>query len=206
MLLMYFVFKSAKKKQQDGRFSPVTCFADQMGGNGGHFIWLTLPKEDKITMRGRNSLSFPLGLAGRQFLILFSGGWGEENIVFPKSLVFSSDWFSNKSCWWFGLPSLSWNWLEHWKKNGVIWPKKLSHWYLRIFESNGLSSQIDSNILQLLGIPGWILVPRVSQLFRSNNSIFLSVNFRGDIESFLDTESHSEIRNPFQKIEITKIK
>ena len=28
-------------------------------------------------------------------------------------------------------------------------------------------SQFDSNILQLLGIPGWILVPPVTQVFRS---------------------------------------
>ena len=30
-----------------------------------------------------------------------------------------------------------------------------------------ISSQFDSNILQLLGIPGWILVPPVTQHFRS---------------------------------------
>ena len=31
-----------------------------------------------------------------------------------------------------------------------------------------ISSQFDSNILQLLGIPGRILVPPLTQLFRSN--------------------------------------
>ena len=43
-----------------------------------------------------------------------------------------------------------------------FWPKKLSHskWF-------AISSQFDSNILQLLGIPGLILVPPVTQLFRS---------------------------------------
>ena len=30
-----------------------------------------------------------------------------------------------------------------------------------------ISSQFDSNIIQLLWIPGWIIVPRVTQLFRS---------------------------------------
>ena len=37
----------------------------------------------------------------------------------------------------------------------------------RIFESNWISSQFESNILQLLGIPGRIIVPPVTQLFRS---------------------------------------
>ena len=35
-----------------------------------------------------------------------------------------------------------------------------------------ISSQYDSNILQLLGILGRILVPPATQLFRSNDSIF----------------------------------
>ena len=69
-------------------------------------------------------------------------------------------------------------------------PKKLSHWLTvdtkirpgisidwRIFESNRLSisSQFESNILQLLEIPGRILVPPVTQLFRSKWLHFFSV-------------------------------
>ena len=45
-----------------------------------------------------------------------------------------------------------------------------SKWYFWVYwESNWLSisSQFDSNILQLLGIPGRILVPPATQLFRS---------------------------------------
>ena len=70
--------------------------------------------------------------------------------------------------------------LDHWKKKWChfdlkkwvtgltkIWPGIQSNW--RIFESNwfSISSQFDSNMFQLLGIPGQILVPRLTQLFRS---------------------------------------
>ena len=70
--------------------------------------------------------------------------------------------------------------LLHWKKKWShfdqkswvtgrtkIWPGIPSNW--RIFESNWLDieSQLDSNILQLLGIPGRILVLPVTRLFRS---------------------------------------
>ena len=73
------------------------------------------------------------------------------------------------------------------EKMESFWPKKLSHKFdtrfrvsvrylsqidskLRVNKSNWLSisSQFDSNILQLLGIPGRILVPPVTQLFRLN--------------------------------------
>ena len=66
--------------------------------------------------------------------------------------------------------------LKSWVSGGnKIRPGILNHW--RISESNWLDieSQIDSNILQLLGIPGQILVPPLTQLLRSNDSIFLSV-------------------------------
>ena len=66
--------------------------------------------------------------------------------------------------------------LKSWVTGGTkIWTGIPSYW--RIFESNWLdtesqfdfniTSQFDSNILQLLGIPGWNLVPPVTQLFRS---------------------------------------
>ena len=50
-----------------------------------------------------------------------------------------------------------------------------SNW--RIFESNwyDIETQFDSNILQLLGIPGWILVLPVIQLFWTNWLHFFSV-------------------------------
>ena len=51
-----------------------------------------------------------------------------------------------------------------------FWPKKLSHWWNKILLS--LSSQIDSNILQLLGIPGGILVSPVTRILGQNDSIF----------------------------------
>ena len=69
-----------------------------------------------------------------------------------------------------------------WKKRESFWPEKLSHWQnynstrdsdlseniwiklTRYWESN---CQFDSNILQLLGIPGLILVLPLTQLFRS---------------------------------------
>ena len=71
-----------------------------------------------------------------------------------------------------------------WPKNCVtggtkIRPKIQSYW--RIFESNWLEieSQFNSNILQLLGIPGRILVPKVTQLFRSKwLYFFLQWSFR----------------------------
>ena len=58
--------------------------------------------------------------------------------------------------------------LKSWVTGGTkIQPGIPSNW--RIFESNWLDieCQIDSNIVQLLGILGRILVPPVTQLFRS---------------------------------------
>ena len=58
-----------------------------------------------------------------------------------------------------------------------FWPKKLSRWRLKF--DPGLRvireylSQIDSTILQLLGIPGRILIPPVTRLFRSKWLDFL---------------------------------
>ena len=87
-----------------------------------------------------------------------------------------------------GSRNSKWN---EWEQKGMLlfqhWKKKWSHFDLkswvtgvtkirpgipsnwRIYELNWLeiSSQFDSNILQLLGIPGRILVPQVTQLFRS---------------------------------------
>ena len=58
--------------------------------------------------------------------------------------------------------------LKSWVTGGtIIWPENPNN--LKILESNWLSisSQFDSNNLQLLGIPGRILVPPVTQLFSS---------------------------------------
>ena len=63
--------------------------------------------------------------------------------------------------------------LKSWVTGGTkIRPVIPSNW--KIFESNWLSisSQFDSNILQLLRITGRILVPPVTQLFRSKWLIF----------------------------------
>ena len=56
------------------------------------------------------------------------------------------------------------NWVTGGKKIRLVIP---SNW--RIFESNWLDikSEIVLNILQLLWIPGWILVPPVTLLFRA---------------------------------------
>ena len=77
------------------------------------------------------------------------------------------------------------------KKMESFWPKKLSHWVTggtkfwhgilsnwRMSKSNWLDieSQIDSNILEELGIPDCILVPTSdSNFLGQNDSIFLSV-------------------------------
>ena len=45
-----------------------------------------------------------------------------------------------------------------------------------------ISSQFDSNILQLLGIPGRILVPPVAQIFVKMTSFFLSVHESFDFD------------------------
>ena len=63
--------------------------------------------------------------------------------------------------------------LKSWVSGGTkIRPGIPSNW--RIFESNWLDieRQFDSYILQLLGIPGRILLPPVTQLFRSKWLIF----------------------------------
>ena len=77
--------------------------------------------------------------------------------------------------------------LKSWVTGGTkIRPGMTSYW--RIFESNWLDiesqivnrfdveSQFDSNILQLLGIPGRILVPPVTQLFRAKWLHFFSAD------------------------------
>ena len=93
-------------------------------------------------------------------------------------------------------PNCSWNYFL------LLWKKKWSHFDLksrvsggtnnstrdsskwRIFESNWLSisSQFDSNILQFLGIPGRILVPPVTQLYRSKWLHLSSLIFLCDFE------------------------
>ena len=87
------------------------------------------------------------------------------------------------SVFFFDSMSIGWTMEEKMKS---FQPKKLSHWRTkiqpwipsnwRIFESNWLDieSQFDWNILQLLGIPGWILVPPVTQLFGSKWFNFFS--------------------------------
>ena len=83
---------------------------------------------------------------------------------------------SNNGAWVEFTLFLSYNERKKWSnfdlKCWVISGTKIRHGILsnwRIFESNwhSISSQFDSNILQLLGIRGRILVPPVTQLFRS---------------------------------------
>ena len=86
---------------------------------------------------------------------------------------------------WPGFPS-NWkifesNWLDiesQFQRPGI--PSNC-----RIFESNWLDieSQFDSNILQLLGIPGQILVPPVTPLFRSKWLNFFQCIF--DLKTYL---------------------
>ena len=83
-------------------------------------------------------------------------------------------WVSDGSKFRFGIPS---NW--------------------RIFESNWLSisSQFDSDILQLLGITGQILVPSVTQLFRSK---FFSIFRRIFLSAFV--ERNNKWKSSFTKL------
>ena len=63
--------------------------------------------------------------------------------------------------------------LKRWDTGRInIWPEIKNIW--KIFESNWLDieSQFSSNILQLLGIPGWILVLPVTHILGQNDSIF----------------------------------
>ena len=89
--------------------------------------------------------------------------------------IFTTSWFHGEKS-----NLIKYNSVLHWKKKWShfdlkSWvhggtkfrPRIPSNW--RIFESKWLSisNQYDWNILQLLGIPGRILVPPVTQLFRS---------------------------------------
>ena len=121
-------------------------------------------------------------------------------ISFRMKILWEEYYAQNYFIW------ISWRLIEQYlhtlkERMESFWPKKLSHWILRInlnwlsissqfeltlniestwIESqyrvnlNWLSilSQFDSNLLQLLEIPGLILVPPVTQLFRSKRLHF----------------------------------
>ena len=82
-----------------------------------------------------------------------------------------------------------------------FWPKKLSHWWNANWLS--ISSQFDSNILQqlLLGIQGRVLVPPVTQFFRSKWLHFFfhccSQSERNK-KKFYGTEEQSDAQANFQ--------
>ena len=113
------------------------------------------------------------------------------NELFATLLVSHVFFFFFFAMMLIGVVIMRWNALLK-EKMESFWPKKLSQCELkinrplipsnsRIYEWNWLDieSQFDTNILQLLGIPDRILVPPVTQLFRSKwFHFFVSVKMR----------------------------
>ena len=89
--------------------------------------------------------------------------------------------------------------LKSWVTGGTkIWPGIPNNW--RIFESNWfvIESQFDSIILKVLGIPGQILVPPVTQLFRSKWLHFFS-DMRVVVVSLRENGSYNVYKATVQK-------
>ena len=110
----------------------------------------------------------------KSLLAIMNSSWHRNSLLTdlmagPSSVTNTAYWQHNVTAS-RTLKKKKWNdfdiksWVTGWTK---IQPGIQSNW--RIFESIWLSrsSQFYSNILQLLGIPGRILVPPVTQLFRS---------------------------------------
>ena len=108
---------------------------------------------------------------------------------------------------WRGFPFKTFYNSEHWRKKrsqfdlksrvtggSEIRPGIPSNW--RIFESNclSISSQFDSNVFQVLGIPGRTLVQLVTQLYRSKwLHYFLQWNYRADLTHYLKRACKNDV-------------